>query len=266
MASTTILARIRSTVVDIKLAVLTLKTLSALTLIRANEIFAGCAILTWRSFAFIDFLLTVRADVTLEAVTTMTIAYVFTGAIVAKILLWHAFSDGSVLARDHFYIAYLAGPSGRAVAVILILFLHTCCLIFAWIVGAPVNILVTSLTLVAVRTMTCVILYVIMTSSAVQTGRTITLVDTILTIGSCVARSADTCIIVDAIDTCATIHATTFSTILIVCLTIDAGKAKLTLACIRIDIFLTNGSILTGMRLTFVDIVLTVFSIETIHA
>jgi len=266
VTSATILARIRSTVIDVKLAILTLKTLGALALVRADKIFACRAVLARRSIAFVDLHLTIRADVTVEAVTMMTIARVLTGAIVAEILLRHALSDGCVLAGDHLYVAHLAGPSGRTVAGILVLFLHAYRLILAWIVGAPVDVPVASLTRVAVWTMACVILHVIMTGSAVQTGRTVALVDTILTIGSCVAGSADTRIVVDPVDACATIHATTFGTVLVVRLTIDAGEAKLTLACIRIDIFLTNGSVLTGMRLAFVDVVLTVFPIETIHA
>lgn len=44
--------------------------------------------------------------------TTMTIAYVFAGAVVAKTTFRHAFPYGGILARDHLHVTYLAGPSG----------------------------------------------------------------------------------------------------------------------------------------------------------
>lgn len=170
MTSTTVLTRIWSAVVDVEFAILTLETFGALTLVRANEVLAGCAILTWRRVTLVYLFLTIRASVTIEAVTPMTIAYVFTGAVVAKTDLWYAFPYGGIFARNHLHVAYLASPSGRAIAMILVHVLHARCLILAWIFSAPVYEFIALLTRVTIRTVACVVLYMIMTSSTVLTG------------------------------------------------------------------------------------------------
>lgn len=170
MTSTTVLTRIWSAVVNVEFAILTLETLGAMTLVRANEVLAGCSVLTWSRITLVYLFLTVRASVTVEAVTTMTIAYVFAGAVVAKTVLWYAFPYGSVFARNHLHVAYLASPSGRAIAVILIHVLHARCLVLAWIFSAPVYEFIALLTRVTIRTVARIVLYMIMTSSTVLTG------------------------------------------------------------------------------------------------
>lgn len=98
VTGTTVLAGIWLAIIDVEFAVLTLETLGTLALIRTDEIFARCTILTWRRVAFIYLFLTVRAGVTIEAMTTMTIAYIFAGAIIAKTFLRHALSYGGIFA------------------------------------------------------------------------------------------------------------------------------------------------------------------------
>lgn len=87
-----------------------------------------------------------------------------------------------------------------------------------------------------------------------------------MAVRACVASLADACIVVDTIDTRATVHATTVRTVFIVGLAINAGEAKLTLARVGINIFLTNGTILTGLRQTFVDVNFTMFATEPVDA
>lgn len=54
--------------------------------------------------------------------------------------------------------------------MVLVHVLHARCLILAWIVRAPVHVFVTLLTRVTVRTVTRVVLHMIMTSSTVLAG------------------------------------------------------------------------------------------------
>lgn len=102
--------------------------------------------------------------------TTVTVAYIFAGTIVAEILLQHALSYRGILARNHLHVANLAGPSRRAIAVILVLQLHARSLVLTRIIGAPVYIRIAMCTRVTIRTMTCVILHMIMTSGAIFAG------------------------------------------------------------------------------------------------
>lgn len=266
MTSAAVLTRIRCTVVDVELTVLSLKAYRALALVRADEVPTGRAVLTRRRIALVDLLLAVRAGITLDAVATVTIADVLAGAVVAKVFLRHAFPYGGVLARDHLHVAHLAGPAGRAVTLVLVLVLYARSLILARIVGAPVHVLVASLARVAVWTMTRVILHMIMAGSAVQARRTVALVDTILTVGTGVTGQADTSVVVDTVETLAAIHTATIGAVLVVGLTIDAGKAELTLAGVGVDVFLADRPVLAGLRQAFVDVDLAVFAVEAIHA
>lgn len=144
--------------------------------------------------------------------------------------------------------------------------LHARCLVFAWTVGAPVHILIALLTRVTIRTVTCVVLHVVMASSAVLTGRAVTFVDTVLAIRACVASLANACIVVDTVDTRAAVHATAVGAIFVVGLTINAREAELTLTGVGVDVFLANGTVLTGLRQAFVNVDLTMLAAEAVHA
>lgn len=87
-----------------------------------------------------------------------------------------------------------------------------------------------------------------------------------MTVRACVASLADACIVVNTVDTRSTVHATTVRTVFVVGLTINAREAKLTLARVGINIFLTNGTVLTGLRQAFVDVNFTVFATKTVNA
>lgn len=266
VAYTAILAGIRMAIVDIELTILTLKTCDAIALIRTDEVSAGSAILTRRGFALVYLYLTVRTGIAFQTLAAMTVAYVLAGAVVAEILFGHAFANCGVLARDHFHIAHLAGPSGRAVAVILVLVLHARCLILTRIVGAPVDVLVATLACVTVGTVARVMGSLFETSGAVLAGRTVALVDAILTIGSGVAGLANARVVVDAVYAFAAVHAAAVRAILVVGLTIDSGKAEETLARVRIDVFPATGSVQTWLRLTLVNVDLAMLAAETVHA
>lgn len=243
-----VLAGIRLAIVDIELAVLTLETLGTLTLIRTDEVLTCCAVLTRCRVALVDLLLAVRAGVALEAMTTVTVAYILAGAVVAEILFRHALPYRGVFARNHLHVAHLAGPSGRAIAVILVLQLHTRSLILARTVGTPIHICVAMRTRIAVRTMTGIVLHMIVTGSAVLAGRAVALINTILTVGPRVAMFADARVVVDTIDAIATVHAATFGAVFVVGLAIDAGETAPALARIGVDVFLANRSIPTRLR------------------
>lgn len=97
----------------------------------------------------------------------MTVADILAATVVTEILLGHALPDGRVFAGDHLHVADLAGPTGRAVTVVLVLVLHARGLILTGIVRAPVNVLVASSPRVTIWTMTSVILYMIVTGGSV---------------------------------------------------------------------------------------------------
>lgn len=86
MACSSVLARVRQAVVDVELAVLSLETFGALTLVSSDEIFAESSVLTRGGFAFVYVLLAVGAGVAVLTVTTMRVADVFAGAVVAELL------------------------------------------------------------------------------------------------------------------------------------------------------------------------------------
>lgn len=102
--------------------------------------------------------------------TTVTVAYILAGAVVAEILLQHALPYRGILARNHLHVADLAGPSRRAVALILVLHLHARGLVLARIIGAPVYIRVAMRTRVTIRTVACVILHMIVTGGTILAG------------------------------------------------------------------------------------------------
>lgn len=262
----TVLARIRLAVVNVQFAILTLEALGAMALVRAHEILAGSAVLARCGVALVNLLLTIGAGVTVETVTTMAIANVFAGTVVAEVLLLDTLADGGILARDHLHVAYLAGPTGRTDAVILVLVLHTRCLILAWIVRAPVDVLVAPCTRVSVRAVTSVVLHVVVAGGTVQAGRAVALIDAVLAVGARVTGFADARVVVDAVDALAAVHAATVGAVFVVGLAIDAGEAKLTLTRIGVYVLLADGTVLAGLRQTFVDVHLAVFPAEAVHA
>jgi len=178
----------------------------------------------------------------------MAVANIFTGAVVAEILLLYILSNGGVLARDHLHVAYLASPSGRTDTVILVFMLHARCLVLARIVRTPVHVFVAPCACVSVWTVACVVLHMIMAGSTIQTGQAIAFVDAILTIGTGIARLTDARVVVDTVDAFATIHAATVSAILVIGLAIDAGEAELALTGVRVNVLFANGTVLARLR------------------
>lgn len=168
VTSTAVLAGIRSTIVNVELAILSLEALGALALVRAHEILAYSAVLTRCRVAFVYLLLAVRSGISVDAVATMTVADVLTGPVVAQMLFRYVLTEGCVLAGYHLDVANLAGPTGRAVAVIFVLVLNACGAILARHVRTPVDVLVATLAGVPVWTVTRVVLIRI-----VVTGRTV---------------------------------------------------------------------------------------------
>lgn len=88
----------------------------------------------------------------------------------------------------------------------------------------------------------------IMTGGTILARRAVALVDTILTVGPSITVLANACIIVDTVDAIAAVHAATISAVFIVGLTIDSRETASALTRVRVDIFLANRSILTGLR------------------
>lgn len=211
MACGPILARIGLTVIHIKLTVLSLETLGAVTRICANQILACGTILTWCRLALVDFILAVASSVTNLTLTTVAVAYVITCPIVAEVILCHTCkepdcqhcswmnTDGNITAQNtptfayscitagnHLYITHLACPAWSTHARVHIIRLFACCLVHARFSAAPVNIRVTALSCVAIGTVACVILNLIMTSGPIKAWVAVTLIDAILTVGACV--------------------------------------------------------------------------------
>lgn len=216
-----ILTRIQPAVIDVQFTILSLEAFRALTLIGTHQILTNSPVLTRSRVAFVDFFLTIRTRVALGTVTPVTVSNVLASPIVAESLLRQALPNGSVLARDHLHVANLSGPARRAVAVIFVLVLYAGSLILAGTIRTPVDVLVATFTSVTVGTVTCVILNMIVTSSSVQARRTVTLVNSVLTVGTRVTRLTDARVIVYTVDALSAVHATAVGTVLVVGLTID---------------------------------------------
>lgn len=84
VTDTTILARIRLTIVHIQLTVLPLEATRTLTGIASNEIATGGTILAGIGFTFVDFDGAVGAGVALHAMAAMRVAKVFARSVVAQ--------------------------------------------------------------------------------------------------------------------------------------------------------------------------------------
>lgn len=137
----------------------------------------------------------------------MAVTDVLAGTVVAEPPLWYTLAQSRVLARDHLDVANLAGPSGRALALVLVALLQTCRLILAGRLGAPVDVALASFSGETVWTVAGVVLHVIVASRAVLAWTAVALVDAVLAVGACVARSADASVVVDAVDAGAAVHA-----------------------------------------------------------
>lgn len=89
--------------------------------------------------------------------------------------------------------------------------------------------------------MSCVIL----ARGPVQTRRTVTQIDSILTVGAGVARQAHARIRIYPVDAGASMNATVLGTVFVVGLTVNAREAQRTGAGVRIDILVARSSIVT---------------------
>lgn len=136
------------------------------------------------AFAFVDFLLAVGAGVALLAVAAMGVSEVFAGSVVAEEFLFNAFPDGCVLAGYHFHVAELTGPSGSTDALVDVLPLDAGGAVLARRLGTPIYVVHALLSGVAVRTVTGVVVVVIVTSSTVSAGLRVAFVDLVLTVRS----------------------------------------------------------------------------------
>lgn len=101
MAGATILARIAHTIVDIQFAILSLKSNRALTVVRADHVSTGGSILTRCRVAFVDLDGAIAAGVAFVAATTMTVADILTGAVVAQQIFSNAYTKTKKHLNDY---------------------------------------------------------------------------------------------------------------------------------------------------------------------
>lgn len=112
IASSTMLAWVRVTVIDVVLTVFTLETPRALALISANHIFACGSVLAWIGGTLIYFLLAVAAVIALCTDTLVTVPCVpAVSAILAELVRGYFLKPGSCLTRYLSNIAYFSCPS-----------------------------------------------------------------------------------------------------------------------------------------------------------
>lgn len=83
MAGATILARIAHTIVDVQFAVLSLESNRTLTVVGTDHISTGGSVLTRCRVTFVDLDAAVATGIAFVATTTMTIADILTGSVVA---------------------------------------------------------------------------------------------------------------------------------------------------------------------------------------
>ena len=110
MTGAAILARIQATVIHVEFTVLALEALCTVTLVEADEVPAGGAVLTRSRVTLVDFSLAVATGITLVTQTRVTIADVLAGTIITEPSLLYTLSERSVLARNHLHIANLTRP------------------------------------------------------------------------------------------------------------------------------------------------------------
>lgn len=89
MASAAILARVTHAIVDVQFAILSLESDGALAVVRADHITTRGSILTRRRVTLVDLFGAIAAGVAFVAATTMTVADILAGAVVAQ----HIFSN-----------------------------------------------------------------------------------------------------------------------------------------------------------------------------
>lgn len=94
------------------------------------------------------------------------------------------FADGGVHARDHLYVANFSCPTGRAYAFVLVAVLNAGCLIHARVRSAPVYVLFTVASGVAVRAVARIVFYVVDAGGSVRARIRIAFVDSGLTVAS----------------------------------------------------------------------------------
>lgn len=266
MARTAELAGVRDTVVDVELAVLPLETFGAVARIGPHQVAASRPVLTWGRFAFVDFLLAVRAGVSLQTVTPVGVADIFAGAVVAQPFHRYSFSHTCILTADHLHIADLARPSRCTRTLIVVLDLVARSPVLAGVRSTPIHVLTAILSGITRRTVASIVSGVILTGSAVQARRAIAKIDPVLAVRAGVAGFAGTTVGVDAVDAGTAVHAATSRAVFVVSLAVYAGESERAGTGVGVDVLVAGGSVLAGMRGTFVYVDLALFSFETVHA
>lgn len=266
VAGASVLARIQATVVDVEFTVLSLKTFCAITLIRSNQVSAGRTVLAWGRVALVDFGLTITAGIALVAHAAVTVANVFASTVVAQSSFGYAFSKSRVLAGNHLDVANLSGPAWSTLAFVFVAMLNASSLIFTGRLRTPINVLFASFTRESVGTMAGEILHVIVASGAIFARIAVALVDAVLTVGAGVARSTDAGVVVYTVDAGSTVHAGRVGAVFVVGLAVYTRKAESTLAGVGVDVLLANGTVLTGIRKTLVDVDFAMLAVEAVHA